>query len=404
MDKITHFCQKCREANDSSSVNCRNCGTRLMIITFPKSQRNEEEIEPSYYEDHLLERVSLLEFRLAQVTEQVLSGYEFILKQAKAAERGHALMQSFCESLKEVSPELSEVFAEEFSSNFFEKKHEKEIEDKRRKMFDDIVSLYKGTNIQLFIHLLEEGIRLLAEDEEKQAFQTLDRAILLSPDNVSLLIFIAGNLFRTDRFEQAKNILETAYKIKSDRVEILLLLSVIYADEGEIQKSFKFLSMLLAHEETRGCANYIWGMLSASENKWKEALVAFKEVWKHSESSEILYLIGSAYFQLNDYHKSLEFLSKATSLDAKFADAWFMQCAVYRRLEEKTKSAECLKMADSTMESGEKCLDFLRTKEMPDDLVALPFLHMVGFNKCLLTGGSLRMRVYLLKDIFELVS
>ena len=58
-----------------------------MIITFPKSQRDEGELAPTYYEDHLLERVSALEIRLSQLSEQLGFGYEFLLKQAKTVEK-----------------------------------------------------------------------------------------------------------------------------------------------------------------------------------------------------------------------------------------------------------------------------------------------------------------------------
>ncbi len=42
-----------------------------MLVVFPPAIRHDDGIVPSYYEDHLLERVSLLELRLAQVTEQI---------------------------------------------------------------------------------------------------------------------------------------------------------------------------------------------------------------------------------------------------------------------------------------------------------------------------------------------
>ncbi len=71
-----------------------------MIVVFPPSVRHEEGITPSYYEDHLLERVSLLELRLAQITEQLAMAYEFISREAKSFHKDHALLQSFLKRSK----------------------------------------------------------------------------------------------------------------------------------------------------------------------------------------------------------------------------------------------------------------------------------------------------------------
>lgn len=404
MDKIAHFCQKCRAANESGDTNCHSCGTRLMIITFPKSQRDGDEIAPSYYEDHLLERVSAVEFRLAQLTEQITAGYEIILKQAKTAEKGHILMQSFCESLEVINPELSEVFSAEFSRAYTEKTDKRESRHRRHKTFNEIISHHNGSNVDLLMHLVEEGMRLLSEDEEKQAFKTLERAVLLSPKNVPLLIFVGGNLFRSDMFEQARKPLQAAYQLAPERADVLLLLAIIYADAGESEKSRKMLSVLVNYEESMVFANYIWSMLAAYENNWKEALIALNQVLRKSETPEILYLVGCIYFQLQEYSKSLEYLSSATLHDKKFADGWFMQSAVYSLLDNDKKSEECLRRATKAKSAGETCLTFIGTKKRIPEGIALPFLHLTDEKRHILTGGSLRMKIFVYEHVFDFVS
>ena len=55
----------------------------------------------------------------------------------------------------------------------------------------------------------------------------LERAALLSPNNVPLLLFIAESLFRADRFDAAKQSLEKAHQISPQNKETLLLLGAI---------------------------------------------------------------------------------------------------------------------------------------------------------------------------------
>ena len=93
--KIACYCQNCRAANPVGETNCVRCGTRLLLVVFPQSLKYDTNYEPSFYEDHLLERVSILELRLAQITEQLALAYEFIAREAKSFQRDHALLQSF---------------------------------------------------------------------------------------------------------------------------------------------------------------------------------------------------------------------------------------------------------------------------------------------------------------------
>ena len=70
-----------------------------MLVVYPPSVQHEEMIIPSYYEDHLLERVSLLELRLSQLTEKMSLALDLMLKQAKTIQADHALLKSILEIL-----------------------------------------------------------------------------------------------------------------------------------------------------------------------------------------------------------------------------------------------------------------------------------------------------------------
>jgi tetratricopeptide (TPR) repeat protein len=69
-------------------------------------------------------------------------------------------------------------------------------------------------------------------------------------------------------------------------------------------------------------------MLAAFEENWTESLAAFKQCLQNAETPEAYYLIGCGYFQLKDYKNALHYLQKASFLDDKFADAWFMQSVI----------------------------------------------------------------------------
>jgi tetratricopeptide (TPR) repeat protein len=402
--KITCYCQNCRAANTVGETSCRRCGTRLLLVVFPQSLKYDTNHVPSFYEDHLLERVSLLELRLAQVTEQLAMAYEFISREAKSFQRDHALLESFFETLQTVNPDFSELLSQKTLEHFDEKKENLAAKNKEEKILDEIFAEHDGVKqIELFSHLVREGVKLLGENEEKQAFGNLERAALLSPKNVPLLVFIAENLFRVDKFEQAKTNLEMAFELEPQNEKVLLLLGVICAEEAEMEKARKYLSVLINHPNKNFCVNYIWGMLAAFEANWTESLAAFKQAAEDAPSPEIFYLIGCVYFELGRRENALRFFREAVSSDAKYADAWFMQSAVYAAIGNEEAANNSRAAALEAKEAGAQCLEFLKNKKPSSAEIALPFIHFRKGKNRLLTKGSLRLTKFFRQRVYQAI-
>ncbi len=402
MKTISQYCQKCRAANIAGEVHCRACGTRLMLVVFPPSIRHDESIVPSYYEDHLLERVSLLELHLTQMTEHIKTTYEFVRLEAEKFKKDHEFLQVFYETIEKMNPHL----ANEISRNFLEirdgKISEKKIKNKRERLLKGIFDGHNAKQAELFTHLVNEGLRLLDENEEKQAFLNLERAALLSPENVPLFVFIAESFFRADKFHEARKMLEKAFQIEPRNEKVLLLLGAVLADENEAEESRKYLSVLAANPRFSVCVNFIWGMLAASEGRWTESLAAFKESGSDEEIAEILYLIGAVYFQIGQSEKALDYLEKTVQSKPHYADAWFIQSVVFGHLGEIEKAEETRQKALEAKEAGAQCLDFLRRKNAPNINIALPFLHFENESK-ILSKGSLRLTKFFREQVLRAI-
>ena len=401
MEKISHYCQKCRAANEPGDADCWRCGTRLMLVVFPPSMRHDEAIVPSYYEDHLLERVSLLELRLAQVMEQLAMAYDFIRREAKSFEKDHVLLQSFFEALQKINPDLSETLSQTTLELMSEKREQSTIESKQEQILREILTNHSGANMELFAHLIGEGIKLLQKNEEKQAFLTFERAALLSPRNVPLLVFIAEKLYYADKFEAARKNLEPAFEIAPQNTKMLLLLGVICADAGETETARKLLSVLINDPAKAFCVNYVWAMLAAFEKNWAESLAAFKQALSSFQSPETHYLIGCVYFELENQNAALKHLQKAVSFDSKFADALFMQSVVYKSLGNKISADDALTTAFNAKEANAQCLEFLKRRKIPEIETALPFLHFKKKERQLLTGGSQRLSKFFREQVLK---
>ncbi len=97
---ISHFCQKCRAANPLGQEFCQRCGTRLMIVVQPPSVRVDIP-GTTPHEEHLLERMTMLENTLARLAERLEQGLKLLLRQSETAYSNHALVKSLIEILNE---------------------------------------------------------------------------------------------------------------------------------------------------------------------------------------------------------------------------------------------------------------------------------------------------------------
>jgi hypothetical protein len=98
---IAHFCQKCRSPNPLGQEFCARCGTRLMIVVEPPAMKHDTAEATSVHEEHLLERLSILENRLARLTERLEKGLGLLLRQSENTYATHTLVKTLVDALAE---------------------------------------------------------------------------------------------------------------------------------------------------------------------------------------------------------------------------------------------------------------------------------------------------------------
>ena len=401
MKTIPQFCQNCREKNALGEPTCRKCGTRLMLVVFPHSLRYDTNQVPSYYEDHLLERVTSLELRLSQITERLATTLDLMLRQTKTSHTDHLLLETLIESLNTLGAIEKETLTRNWRARVDSESGRETAETRRERILSEILAQGGQSNPELFTHLVREGIRLLSINEEKQSFRMFERATLISPENFPLQILIAENYFLTDKFEAAKSYLEKAHKLSPKNNKVKLLLGVVYADQGGAAQAEKLLKPLAAKREKAFCVNYVLGMLAALQNDWNSALAAFKAAADIKESAEMDYLVGCVYFQQNRFKIALRYLQKAVETETNFADAWFMSSVIYEDSGDQKNAQEARELALQSRETGAQCLEFLKKRSAENLTAALPFLRFQHSKNRLLTGGSIRLTKLFREELFR---
>src|SRR6476660_1639772 len=99
--QISHYCQKCLAVNALGQDFCSRCGTRLMIVVESTSARFEAAEQSVSTDEHLLERISIVENRLSRLTERLERSLDLLLRQAQNSYFDRSLVKTLIGLLTE---------------------------------------------------------------------------------------------------------------------------------------------------------------------------------------------------------------------------------------------------------------------------------------------------------------
>ena len=400
MKSFACYCQKCRAANVPGEEACTNCGTPLMLIVSPPSTRNEMIWSDVSAQEHLLERISLLELRLTQVADRLSQALDLITQQSKTAQKEHLLIETLMHALT-----VSGVI-ENGAINRLWREKKKNQEERRtvagerlEKVQQQILAKADAVKAEPFAHLVKDGFRLIASGEEKQGVRLLERAAALEPQNFPLLSFLGEHFFQADKRVLASDYLEKARRIEPAHPRISLLLGVISADRGELKTAQALLEPL---GETKSfAANFVLGMIYAAERRWLDTVTAFKRALAIQPNAATHYLVGSACVEAGREKNALKHLQKAVELDANFADAWFMLGAVYLRLGDQDGAKSALSQCLSARDLGAQSQAILRNPKKFTEIAETTLIFRMTQSGKNLIGGSSPRFVKLLREDLE---
>ena len=373
-----------------------------MLVVFPPSIRHDDGITPSYYEDHLLERVTLLEIRLSQVAERLALALDLMLQQTKNSHSDHLLLETLIDSLNTLGAVEKDRLRHKWQKKI-QKEGSGEKPDPREKIHRRICENQETQNPELFRHLIREGINLAAQREEKQAIRTFERAFELSPRNVPLLLLIAELLLEADKSEEAKSYLENAFVLEPGNEKVRIALGLVLADGLALERAKEMLTSSGSAGTTGLLAGYVRGFIAAYESDWRSAADFFKETLAAAVLPETNYLLGCIYFELGKLKTALRYLQQAVEADTNFADAWFMLAVAYRVVGDETKAYQSLELAWSSKEPGAECLRFMKRGKQIEVSSALPFIRLKDLQKHLIMSNSRRFTNIIRREISRLL-
>lgn len=398
MSTVAHYCQKCLAANPLGQDFCARCGTRLMIIVEPPSLRFEGVESAPSGEEHLLERISTLENRLARMTERLERGLDLLLRQAQNSYFDRALVTALVSLLSEDGiierARLERVWSDHCQRDAEEQEESARREDLRIRILAD----YRGPARPAFEQLINEGFLFIEDDQTARGIKSLEQAVQMAPGSSSLLSFLGEHFFRSGKNRRAHDYLARAYEIAPGDMRVSLLLGLTCADEGETERAKDLLNIAMRAGCSSFAAHYGLGRLFMAEENWQKALSEFKRALASKPSPEAHYALGCLYYQMSRHSLAARHLRKATELDAAYCEAFYVLGLTYQGSGQEKLAQEAFARAGKPEHSKISG----RGRQRTASKLAPPFQNSPQKSRRLITGTDRRLAEALRKDALSI--
>src|SRR5687767_4137147 len=365
---ISHYCQKCLAANPLGQEFCARCGTRLMIVVEPSSSRFESGSTGLSTDEHLLERISAAENRVARLADRLERSLDLLLRYAQNAYFDRSLVRALVNLLSDdgviQTERLEKLWSERCQRDAVEQEENVHRDELRLKILERPDAPVTGsdaaaaaldtsdTKVEMldkkaFQELVNEGFLLIEDKQVTQGITKLQRAAELADENATLNLFIGEHFFRRGKSNLARTYLAKAHAALPNDVRISLLLGLTCADDGEVELAKDLLSSANAQGGSSFAGHYGLGWLFVAEKNWRRALGEFKRALTVRPSPEAHYVLGCLYYELNRDTLAVRHLRKATKMDAAYTEALYLLAQAYERMGRKELAQEAFQKASA---------------------------------------------------------
>ena len=398
------FCQRCLAANPVERDLCERCGTRLMLVVEPAAHRFEDDSGACDYEEHLLERVTVLEHHLTRFAEKLEKTLDLLLRQARSSYMDHALVESLIALLAEAGTINRQTLITGWRE-MCERENMPALAAGRADAARDRVLAHGAGGEGMperFERLVREGFRRVGEGDRAGGVRELEKAAAMVPTNTPLHAFIGEYFFGEGKTALARDYLSRALaEPEAGDWRVRLLLGLACGDEGDARRAKELLNEAIEGGGPSFAAHYALGRLLAAESDWKSALAEFKRALGARECPEAHYVLGLVYYELERYPTALRHLTKAVKTSPDYGEAFYLLGLVRLRLGQKEQACEAFDAAQA-LDREEPRYRAARRAAGRRGAIPPPAPALVSTKgrarRGLVTGGDLRLAAALRAD------
>ncbi len=317
------YCQFCTAYNEDDADYCQRCRQKLMVISGAGST-GEETIEAGEsdfsFDEHLLERISILEEVLKRTGETLQKLLTAMRRQEESILVHHAGMLALRDLLEQRELLDSAEWSDQWESRMEDQFQALDKRERFASVKDRILGLYEGRNREAFGQLLDEADEAFKGLDLGRAMEALEEAAALDSDNHELALFLGESHFQEERLEPALQHMTRLLAEKPDDVQGLVYSGVIHLQNGNARRGHEFLERAVVLHGEAFLPHFCLGASLLGGGQLTSAAGLLARAVEIDAVPQALYLLGHCNYKLGRLMDAIASLQEAVNVDPSFEE------------------------------------------------------------------------------------
>lgn len=335
-------CQNCTTRNSLNREFCWKCGSKLLVPSGPVPY----DATIPFIEEHVLERISSLEYTLNVLNKRVDSLMETIERVAASNFIDHTMIETLTDSLESAGIDLANLESEwrrRIDSRILETEEVDRLSGRMQRIMDS----YRGADRKQFALWIEKSYDLLVADRAPESLHFLRSALEHEPANIELGLLVAEVHFQSKEYTSAKEYLTQVLEARPDHFEATFLMGLIQQRKGNLRDAQAKLELAVGLKKDSSAAHATLGSLLAEVGNKQQALKHLATALKLKPSAPVHFLMGAIYYGAGQQKRAIQHLKQATQLDPEFGEAHYQLGLLCLEMNWLRKAQECFKTAQA---------------------------------------------------------
>jgi tetratricopeptide (TPR) repeat protein len=335
-------CQNCTTRNALDRDFCWKCGSKLLV---PSGAASLDSAIP-FMDEHILERISSLEYTINTLSKRVDSIMETVERVAASNFIDHTMIETLTDSLESAGINLKNLEAE-WRRRIDSRILETEEVDRLGNRIQRILDAYRGSDRKQFALWMEKSYDLLVADRGPESIHFLKAALEHEPGNGELGLLLGEIYFQAHEYTSAKECVAQVLEAKPEYFEATFLMGLIQHRKGNLKEAQATLEHAIGLKKDSSAAHASLGSLLAEIGNNQLALKHLTTALKLKPSAPVHFLMGAVYYSEGQQKRAIEHLKKATKLDPQFGEAYYQLGLLCLEMNWLRKAQECFKTAQA---------------------------------------------------------
>jgi tetratricopeptide (TPR) repeat protein len=335
-------CQNCTTRNTLDRDFCWKCGSRLLLT----AGAGHFDSAIPVLDEHILERISALEYSINMLTKRVDSIMETVERVAASNFIDHTMIETLTDSLESAGINLKNLEAEwrrRLDSRILETEEVDRLGDRVQRIMDS----YRGSDRKQFGLWMEKSYDLLVADRGAESVHFLKSALEHEPGNLDLGLLLAEVYFQVKEYANAKECVAQVLETKPEHFEATFLMGLIQHRRGNLREAQIRLERAVRLKKESSAAHASLGSLLAEVGNNQQALKHLSAALKLKPSAPVHFLMGAVYYGAGQHKRAIQHLKQATKLDPQFGEAYYQLGLLCLEMNWLRKAQECFKTAQA---------------------------------------------------------